>query len=368
MNKGIHEKHLISPYQVFTILYVSMVGVGVLSFQKDLDKYAGYNAWISVLLMGGSIHFVLWMIYKILSSDQGLDITAINQVCFGKLLGNLLNLALVVYFYFGAFIECRAYLQVIQAWIFPAMDIWPLSILLLLLIYYTVSGGFRSIAALSLWGLAITIIFIIPQIGLVLPYVHPLNLLPLFNHSITDILLSTKNMTYHFLGIEVLLIFYPFIKTPVKSQKWAHFAVLFSTLLYLGIVLTTFMFFSEGLLHKVIWPTLRMIMIIEVPMFQRLEYLAISAWLLKFIASISLGLWAASRIMKHSLRIRPRLSLVFFLAGFWVLEVWGKDRNYIRWIIELYQTVGFYFIYGYIPLMFALTQIKRIRGLNRVKT
>lgn len=360
MNNGINEKHLISPYLVFSILYVGMVGVGILSFQKDLAKYAGYNSWISILLMGSSIHLVLWMIYKILSTNEGLDVTAINQAYFGKIPGNLLNLALIVYFYFGAFINFRAYLQLIQVWVFPVMNITPLSITLILLIYYTVSGGFRSIAALSLWGLLFTVISIIPQIGGVLPYLRPSNLLPLFNHSITDILLSTKNIIYHFLGIEALLIFYPFIKTPEKSQKWAHFAILFCMLLYLVIALTTFMFFSEGQFLRVSWPTLQMIMIIELPVLQRLEYLALSVWLIKFIASISLGLWAATRVLKHSLKIRPRLSLLVFLAGFMVLEIWVKDRNTIRWITELYQTIGFYFIYGYIPLMFALTQIKKI--------
>lgn len=336
-----------------------MVGVGVLSFQKELMKHAGYNSWISVLLMGGSIHIVIWMIYKIMSSHQGLDVTSIHQACFGKLLGFLLNLGLAVYFFSSAFIEFRTYLHVIQVWVFPVMKVWPLSILIAALIYYTVSGGFRSVAALSFWGLMLTIFFIIPQILLVLPYAHPQNLLPLFNHSIIDIMHSTKSMLFQFMGIEALLLFYPFIRTPEKSQKWAHFAVLFTTGLYLVILTLTFMYFSEGQLRKIIWPTLSMIMIFEVPVLQRLEYLAISVWIIKIIANISLSIWVACRVMKNSLRIRPRLSLLGILAGILVLTIWVKDSDRIHWFSESYQTVGLYFIYGYIPLLFVVTQVKK---------
>ncbi|WMX58567.1 GerAB/ArcD/ProY family transporter (plasmid) [Peribacillus sp. R9-11] len=35
-------------------------------------------------------------------------------------------------------------------------------------------------------------------------------------------------MVFQFLGFETLLMFYPFIKNPEKSKKWARFGVLFT--------------------------------------------------------------------------------------------------------------------------------------------
>ncbi|KQX53911.1 GerAB/ArcD/ProY family transporter [Paenibacillus sp. Root444D2] len=360
MKNPVDEKYLISPFLIVPLMYVSMVGVGVLNFQRELAEHAGYNAYISVVLVGVSIHLILWMIYKILGSNQeGLDVTAINSTCFGKIAGNIINFAIVLYFFFGAYIEFKAYIEVIRLWVFPSMKILPMSTILVLLIYYTVSGGFRSVTGLSFLGLLITLIFILPENLLVLPYAHPLNLMPLFNHSITDILLSSKSMLYQFMGFEALLLFYPFIKSPEKSQKWAHLMVFLVTLMYLMLIINTFMYYSEGQLREIFWPTLDMLKIIEGPVFQRIEYLAISIWLIKILAGISLGLWAACRGMKNVFQIKPHASLLAFLVGILILEYFLKDRSIFRWISEFYSDVGLYFIYGYIPIMFVVTQVKK---------
>ncbi|NOU71828.1 GerAB/ArcD/ProY family transporter [Paenibacillus sp. LMG 31458] len=360
MKNPVDEKHLISPFLIVPLMYVSMVGVGVLNFQREVAEHAGYNAYISVVLVGISIHLILWMIYKILRSNQeGLDVTAVNNTCFGKIAGNIINFAIVLYFCFGAFIEFKAYIEVIQLWVFPSIKILPISTILVLFIYYTVSGGFRSVTGLSFLGLLITLISILPQNLLVLPYTHPLNLMPLFNHSITDILLSSKSMLYQFMGFEALLLFYPFIKSPEKSQKWAHLAVFIVTLMYLMIIIITFMMYSEGQLREIFWPTLDMVKVIEGTVFQRIEYLVISMWSINFFAGISLSLWAACRGMKNVFQIKPRASLLAFLVGILILEFFVKDRSIFRWISELYSDIGLYFIYGYIPIMFVVTQVRK---------
>jgi spore germination protein (amino acid permease) len=360
MKNPVDEKYLISPFLIVPLMYVSMVGVGVLNFQRELAEHAGYNSYISVVLVGISIHLILWMIYKILRSNQeGLDVTAINNACFGKIAGNIINFAIVLYFCFGAYIEFIGYIEVIQLWVFPSMNILPMSTILVSLIYYTVSGGFRSVTGLSFLGLLISGIFFIPENLLVLPYTHPLNLMPLFNHSITDILLSSKSMLFQFMGFEALLLFYPFIKSPAKSQKWAHLVVFFVTLMYLIIIIITFMYYSEGQLREIFWPTLNMLKIIEGSVFMRIEYLAISMWLIKFLAGISLSLWVSCRGMKNVFQIKPRASLLAFLVGILILEYFVKDRNIFRWMAEFYSDVGLYFIYGYIPIMFVVTQVRK---------
>ncbi|WP_308635275.1 GerAB/ArcD/ProY family transporter [Paenibacillus silvisoli] len=360
MKNAVDEKYLISPFLIVPLMYVSMVGVGVLNFQRELAEHAGYNAYISVVLAGVSIHLIVWMIYKILRSNQeGLDVTAINHTCFGKIAGNIINFAIVLYFFFGAYIEFKAYIEVIQVWVFPSIKILPISTIIVLFIYYTVSGGFRSVTGLSFLGFLLTLIFIIPENLSVLPYTHPLNLMPLFNHSMTDILLSSKSMLYQFLGFEALLLFYPFIKSPEKSQKWAHLMVFLVTLLYLMVLIITFMYFSEGQLREISWPTLTMLKIVEGPVFQRVEYLAISLWLLKNVSGMCLSLWAACRAMKNVVfQIKPRVSLLAFLVGFLILECFLKDRSIFRWMAEFYLDVGLYFIYGYIPFMFVVTQLR----------
>lgn len=371
MRNEIGENHMISPYLIIFLLYVSMVGIGVLTYQRKLMEHAGYNAWISVILSGISIHILLWMIYKILSSSNDChDIVTINNRLFGNIMGNFINFAVVLYFVFGAFVKFKGYIEMVQVWIFPSMSFLPVSIVIVLLIYYTVSGGFRSVTGIAVWATIISSTSVIPQVLLSFPFLRPLNLLPLLNHSVTEILLSSKSMAFEYLGFETLLIFYPFIKTPEKSQKWAHIIMILVTLLYLIILIMAFMFFAEDQLRHSIWPTLNMIGIFEIPLLQRLEYFAISIWFIKILAGISVYLWVVCRGMKTAFRIRPRISLMVSLIAITALNYFIMDHRTIERVSDIYSTVGLYFIYGYIPLIFICVLIRKwwIRRLQSRKT
>ncbi|ACT00375.1 GerAB/ArcD/ProY family transporter [Paenibacillus sp. JDR-2] len=362
MNNEIDEKYKISPYLIIFPLYVSMVGIGILFYQRTVIKHAGYNAWISVILAGISIHVLIWMIYKLLSTMEGAhDIAAINNKLFGKILGSLFNAAIALYFVFGAFVKFKVYIELIQVWLFPSMRFLYVSIVILLLVYYAVSGGIRTVTGISVWATMISCVSIVPQVMLAFPYLHPLNLLPLWNHSVSEVLLSSKDMAFNFLGFEILLLFYPFVKTPEKSQKWAHLILFLVSLLYLVILVMAFMFFTEEQLRHTIWPTLNMIGIFEVPLLQRLEYIAISLWFIKIVAGIAVYIWAACRGTKLAFRIRPRLFLALSLIAIAILCEVIRDHRTVEKLSEIYSQVGLYFIYVYIPFVFLGVLIRQWR-------
>ncbi|MBD0382581.1 GerAB/ArcD/ProY family transporter [Paenibacillus sedimenti] len=365
MSNEISEKYMISPYLIMFPLYVSIVGVGVLAYQRKLSEHAGYNAWISVILTGISIHLVIWMIYTILASHRdGQEIITLNHTLFGKFWGNIVNSAVVLYFVYGAFVKLKAYMEIVQVWFFPVMNILPLSIIIALLVYYAVSGGFRSVTGISVWATFISLASIFPEVLLSFPFLHPLNLLPLLNHSATDILLSSKSMVIEYLGFETLLLFYPFIKTPAKSQKWAHMIMIFVTFLYLIILILAFMFFSEGQLRHSVWPTIEMISIFEVPLLQRLEYFFVSLWFIKMVAGICIYLWVACRGMKTAFRLGQRHSLIVFLIAIVTLNYFIAGHRNIERVSEWYSTFGLYFIYAYIPFMFVWVLIRKRLARN----
>lgn len=360
MSKEISEKTSVSPYFVYFFMYICTLATGVLSFQKDLIRHAGYNAWISVIVTGVSIHILVWMMYQILSSGRdGHDIATVHRSLFGKIPGGCLNGALVLYFVYGAFVKYELYFELIQAWLFPVMNVLPLSIVTAMLIYYIVSGGFRSLAGICVWATFISFVSVIPQVFLILPYAHPLNLLPLLNHSASDLLMASKSMTFDYMGYETLLLLYPFFNTPAKSQKWAHLIILTDTMLYLTILIVSLMFYPESLLRKTLWPTLKMISIYEIPMIQRLEYIFISIWFIKFISGVAIYIWAACRGLKVAFRMGGRISLIVMLLAIVGLNSFLIGQRSISWISGLYAEVGFYFLYAYIPFLFVCILIRK---------
>lgn len=359
MKSLVNERFLISPFLVFFLIHTSQISVGILKFQRDIIRNAGYDAWISVILTGFSINAILWVIYRILKTADN-DIIHINQFCFGKWIGNLFNLAVILYFLSSALIVLRTYIEVVQVWMFPLVRTWEINIIVLPLIYYIISGGFRIVTGICFWGTVLPFIILFPILLFPLQLAHFNNLLPILNHSFKEIALSSKDMVFQYLGFESLLMFYPFIKNPETSQKWSQFSALFTIFIYLVVTIVTFAYFTEGQLKHVIWPTLTMDKIAEIPFIERFEYIIISFWFLVVLPAMSISLWSVCRGVKRLLNVNQRASLLFFLLLIFLLSNLMNDRRIIKQIIDTFSNVGLYFIYFYIPLLFFVIYFKKM--------
>jgi spore germination protein (amino acid permease) len=355
MSAVVKENLLVSHFLAFFIVHSIQVGVGILGFQRYIAEKAGYDGWISVLLAAVVIHFIIWILYKLLR-DRPYDIMMIHEELFGKWLGKLFSTLFFIYFIAFALTVMRTYIEVIQVWLFPKLNIWIFSFVFLSLIYYVVSGGFRIVVGICFLGV------ILPQFLLLsllfpLKYADFTNLLPIIDHSLSSIIGATKQMTLSYLGFEILLICYPFIKKGPQSQKWVHFGAAFTTFIYLAIALVSFGFYSEGQLAQTIWPTLTLWKIVSLPFLERFEYIGISIWAIVILPNVCLALWAVSRIGKSLFSIKQRTVLMLTLIVVYLANNFISSRDQIDMLNHYLSTVGFYLIYGYIPLLYVLQVI-----------
>jgi spore germination protein (amino acid permease) len=347
----VQENYLISGYFVFFLIVVSQTASNILNFQSVVLKYAGQDAWISIILMGLCLHLIVWMLYKMLGNPAK-DVIDIHRKIFGKHMGNVVSLLLVGYYFVLALYFFRTYIEIVQVWVFPDIRTWALAALLISIIYYVVSGGFRVVAGFSFFGAMIPIILLL---------YYPLrqgnlhNLLPFLNHSVLDLLKGSKSSSFIYFGLEALLIYFPFLKSPEKNVKWAHFALLFTNIKHVLIIVVTLMFFSQGLLKHTLWPSLAMTKIIEFSFIARVEYLFIFAYMLIFIPTICIPIWCCTRIIKRVSTLKPRLSLPLILAALYSAALMFNERTKIEALGKIINELGFYFIFAYIPILFVIS-------------
>lgn len=153
MKQAIQERFLISPFLVFFVIHATQVGVGALNFQRPLMKEAGQDAWMAVLMAGLSAHVLIWLMYRLLSHlPSGGDLVSLHEQYFGRWIGGVLSLGLLFYYALAAFMVLQSYIEVIKVWVFPLMGAWQFSLMFLLMTYYVVSGGFRVVVGLCVWG------------------------------------------------------------------------------------------------------------------------------------------------------------------------------------------------------------------------
>ncbi|CAG9620589.1 GerAB/ArcD/ProY family transporter [Sutcliffiella rhizosphaerae] len=340
----------ISPFLVFFLIHGTQFGVGALGYQRIIAMAAGYDAWIGIILFGALTHIIVYMIYKICEKSNG-DIVSAHRLVFGKWIGNIFNLFFVFYFIFTAVTVLRSYIEVVQVWLFPDLKTWFFSLIFLMLVFYLITGGFRVITGISFLGVVLPS-YLVLTIIMPLEYANFRNLLPIFDHPIKDILKSGKDMTLSMLGFEALLLYYPYIKNPEKSKKWAQFGIFITSFIYLVFALVTFAYFSEGKLQKNIWATLSIWKIIELPFVERVEYIGIANWCLIILPNVCIFLWCSSRLAKRMSGLKQRTTLIFITLVVLILMTQFEDRKHINDLNKYIGEVGFYMGYVYIPILF----------------
>ncbi|MEE6450881.1 GerAB/ArcD/ProY family transporter [Gottfriedia acidiceleris] len=368
MSKQLKESLTVSPFFLLFLFHSTQTGVGLLNFQSNIVKGAGQDAWVSVLIVGLSIHIIIWLMYYLLKKSNNGDIMSLHQQLFGKWLGNILNTFFYIYMLLVITTIIRSYIAVLITWVFPYFPIWLLSIIMLFVITYLVIGGFRVITGICFWGV------IIPSLLLLtfyfpLKYAYWTNLLPVFNHQISDYYISAKYCILMYSGPEFLLIYFPFIKNNQKSQKWAHLSQAYTIILYLFITFVSFAYFSHGQLKHITWPTLMMSKIIRYPFIERFEYVYIFLWLLVILPPCCMALWGAFRILKESFQFKTRKSLWFsiILVHFMVISL--KSKLDVEKIATFMTYITSSFLYVYIPILFIIYMVfqafKKADGLGR---
>jgi spore germination protein AB len=351
----IPERFLISHFLVFYLVHSMQLGIGILGFQRVVTKSAEHDAWISIIIGGIGVHLILWMIYKILATDNG-DITDVHRAFFGKWIGGGLSFIIVVYFILLAITILRTYIEVVQVWVFPDLKTWVFTLCFLVLVYYIINGGFRVVTGIALLGVVLPLYLLV---SFVFPskFAFFENLFPIMDHSIKELLISAKDLTLSILGFEALLLYYPFIKDPQRSRKWAHFGVMVTILLYLLVMIISIGYFSQEQLEKNIWATITMLKIVQLPFVERIEYIAVSSWIIIILPNICITIWAASRGAKRIFNKRHRFLLICILLVIFFATSRFETRNQINMLTDITGQLGFYLIYGYIPILFVISFI-----------
>jgi len=322
-------------------------------------RIAGQDAWISLLVGAAGIHLVIWIMYGIMNRCRT-DLIHLHRQLFGRWAGDGLNLLFLLYFLFLAVHHTRVYIEIVQVWLFPDLIVWPLAIVLLLLTYYIVSGGFRVVVGICAFSLitqvlALTLLFSAP-------YLQYRNLTPIFDHSLSEIAMAAKQTTFSYMGVELLLFYFTYIKTPERSQAWAHAGIAATTITYFLTVLFSLLLFKPQQLAKEIWPVLTKFNFVRFPFFERFEFMGASAHVLRMLPIVCLCLWAASRIMKAVSGMRQMTALPLLLSAVFTAVCLIPGRSADQAMNKALSEIGFYLLYGYIPFLYVVQFVRRKRG------
>jgi len=358
------KKFQISHFLVFSVIHSIQLGVGVFGFQRIIMESAGNDAWIAVITAALLMNLIIWFMYMLLNRHKK-DLVDIHKELFGKWIGGFFSLIWVAYWILIAITVLRTYLEVVQVWVYPTINILIFSLFMLGLTYYCVTGGFRIVAGISFLGIVIPF-YIFFTFLFPLEYTNFRNFLPFFNHSISDLAVATKDMILTYIGPSTLLMFYPYIKNPEKSQKWAHLGNFISLALYLYILIISIGFFSEKQVSQHIWATLSMWKIVELPFVERIEYIGITSWILIILPNLCMSVWASKKGIEKIFNLKSKTAIILILLIVLLSTVLIRGREAVQFINTYIGDFAIYIVFVYLPflaiLSFIITKVRRAKG------
>lgn len=354
----IKAKDKVSSLMVFFLVSASQIGVGVLGFQTLIIKYAGHDAWMSVLVAGAGISVTIMFMYAMLNHDEQGDIISIHSFTLGKWVGGFLNVVFSIYLLLLAIVVARTYLEIIQVWMFPHMSLWAVLLILLPLIYYIVVGEFRIVVGVCFFGVVYPS-FLILTMFFPLKYSRLSNIMPFFDHSIVEVVQSSSLAILSFMGFATLLVFYPFVQNARYSQKYAHYGNLSTALVYTFISVVSFVYYNQQELMETIWATIGLWKIVELPILARFEYFGIATLFFSILPNIALYTWASGRIFSRQFQISQKKVTYFLLTVIFIACIFFDDRAEVNFLNSFSGKIGSYFLFMYIPLLFLLHLIRR---------
>lgn len=349
---------MVNTFLLIFVIHSMQLGVGVQGFQRIIYLEAKHDAWISVIISGIASGIVGFIMVKTLAAYETSDLYGIQYDVLGKWLGNLMNLVFVLYSLGSFHIIVRNYVEVIQAWIFPQVPNWLLAFTLLLLVFYGMNGGLRTVVGVSFFSVTMSL-------WMILLLIYPFQftnwnyLFPIFEASVTDILKGAKEMTFTIIGFEIIFVLYPFLKEKDKVNKYMQIGLLFTTILYLGIMVVSLGYFSGGQLERTIWGTLSLFKIVRFPFIERFEYVAISFWVLLILPNLMFYLWSASRGISRIFNKNAKKINWLMLAVLFLSLLHPLNRDQINTVNNYFAKGAFYLIFGYPFLLYGAVWIKK---------
>ncbi|MDQ0243145.1 spore germination protein (amino acid permease) [Bacillus fengqiuensis] len=357
MSNQVRPSYQVSPFLVFFMIHSAQVGVGILTFPRSIAKEAGYDSWIGIIAAGLMTHLSLFFIFQLLKREHH-SLSHIHHFVYGKWLGRLFTFLFIIQFLWSGLAILREYVRVIQVWMFPSLPTWLPTLLILILLYYTISGGFRVMVGMCFFKVIVAAIITLPVFfTLGDADLGKLSLIPY--HSMKELWGATKTMSFSYIGFEMVLAYYPFIQEGPKSKKYAYLANAATTLLYLAVAFMCFFFYSEKQLSAVIWPYLTMSSSLEFSMIQRFELVFVSVWVLVIVPCVILYLWCASRLAKEVFKVKQKYPLLIFMLSYLVVSHFIDDSHEFQLFGSWSGKVAFYLNYFYIPALFVLYMLMR---------
>ncbi|MFC0189190.1 GerAB/ArcD/ProY family transporter [Fictibacillus aquaticus] len=308
------KNNSITPRQLFFVIIQTQIGVGILSLPFTLFTKAKTDGWMSVMIAGVLIQFVILMIWLLMKRFPGSTLYDVIPLLIGPAAGKVLNALYTIHFIFVSVLILMYFHQITGRWIFPETPKWVMISCVALTSGYLITSSARIIAR---FFIIMTPLLIVLFLLIAYSYTdaHLLYILPVGVHGMKNVLVGTQDATVALLGFDAALVFFAYTNgKPEKKLKAVSLAALCVTLFYTYVTFTTFIYFNSEEIIIVPEPVLYMLKAFSFKVIERTDLVFMSLWLVSVATSFMSYLFIAAKGVQSVLKLKHHKKTIPYLV------------------------------------------------------
>lgn len=261
----------ITTKQMIFIIIGATIGVGILTLPEGVGSVAKQDSWMSVIIGGLLPLLGLFAMNLICGRFPDLTLAEYSEKVLGKWPGKLLSLFFVAYAVAYAAIVARIFIQILKIYLFPKTPLWALAGLEISIAAYLASKDVRvmgRVCELLYYESLVLFIFIFASLTRVeITFFQPVG-----QAGMLKILEGAYKTVFAYLGIEVLLVFYPLVQKKKEIVKAGMTAVAIVGLTYLSLAAIAMGVFGPAVIAKVRFALMVLLKTYTAPVIERAEF------------------------------------------------------------------------------------------------
>lgn len=342
--KSSSENMELSKSKYISIVVGAMVGISLLILPATLAKGTHQDGWISAII--GVIYPMTFVILSsyIISKHPDENILAISKKHFGKIIGSMFNLVWLTFCGFIGINVLAGYNNLMRSYVVGWLSPFKFIIICALVAAYAAYSGLQTVGKICEVAMIVTIILSVSPIQ-ALKVSSLLNVKPILGSGIHAILSNAPGSVMSYSGIEVILIFHPYVKEKKKIKWYSLISTIFVCILYTWVCFVSIYYLGPDIVTKSAWPLILATQSVTVTIINNYSYFFILMWGIIGIRCIAIYYYSSMVIVKDFL---PKTKKLYICVGVYIIFVYlamklGNELNrraIVDKIIQVYVVIN----------------------------
>jgi spore germination protein len=360
-------KNKLVSINMLSIIIHGMLGVRILTLPRDVAKFAGRDAWISMIIIYFVVLATSYTFYWISKQYPGLNFSEINEVVLGKVFSKITMTIIAVYLISSAGLSLRVFGDSIKVFLLEKTPMIVVMTVMILTAVYCIKSGIDTLSIVFDILLPFVLIFFIIIMILTISALEPKNIFPVFHHGIGEILRGSLEIVDPILTCGIIAYIMPYFGEQAKVKRYIFLSITISSILYLIIIVLSIMVFGEVELQYQVYPTLNLGKAVQLKteIFERTESLFMIVWIPNALSSIILYYLVSIQNLKVLFKTKKDSIFLYGLipACMLIALIPQNTRSMLRYL-EYNAYLAQFLNLVYVPVFAIIVYLKTRRRKN----